>query len=102
MFKLNGYKAIFNNNYELMSDHMHCRFGKWVNSDGKELFGKTSAYKDIELPHKTVHNAINDALKCIEKRTCLSEVDYVESKFKEAEKAGNDLFKILNIMIDEV
>ncbi|SFP11132.1 Chemoreceptor zinc-binding domain-containing protein [Hydrogenimonas thermophila] len=102
IFKLNGYKAIFNNNYELMSDHMHCRFGKWVNSDGKELFGKTSAYKDIELPHKTVHNAINDALKCIEKRTCLSEVDYVESKFKEAEKAGNDLFKILNIMIDEV
>lgn len=102
IFKLNGYKAVFNNNYEPMSDHTNCRFDKWVNSDGKKIFGKTSAYKDIELPHKTVHNSINDAIKCIQKGTCLSEVNYVVSKFKEAEKASSKLFKILNIVIDEV
>lgn len=38
-----------------VSDHHHCRFGKWYYSTGKELYGKLPEFQAIAEPHRRVH-----------------------------------------------
>ncbi len=38
-----------------LSDHTQCRLGKWYYSIGKEKFSDSKAYKDLEEPHKRIH-----------------------------------------------
>ncbi|MCU7795661.1 MAG: CZB domain-containing protein [Candidatus Thiodiazotropha sp. (ex Myrtea spinifera)] len=44
-------------------DHHSCRLGKWYYEGiGKEAFGHTQAFRDLETPHMEVHNAGHSAL----------------------------------------
>jgi len=98
-FKVKGYKSVFDNKHQKLATHTECRFGKWVQGKGKERFGETSEYRNIENPHKKVHESINNALECVLKGTCLSDISYVENCFKNAEDASNELFDVLKNML---
>ena len=37
--------------------HTTCRLGKWYAGAGKEVFGNTRAYLELEAPHKNVHES---------------------------------------------
>jgi len=46
-----------NKQSDAISDHHHCRLGKWYyEGEGQECFSKLSGYKNIEQPHQEVHN----------------------------------------------
>ena len=102
LFKINGYRTVFNNEEKLLSDHHNCRFGKWYESDGKKLFGKTKAYAKIVTPHKLVHQNINDAigLNVSENRNSDTDKKIIDD-FSKTEEITMELFTILDEMLDE-
>lgn len=93
-FKQNGYSRFFNQNSEKMGDHHGCRFGKWYVSNGKESFGKTSAYAKIAAPHEAVHTNINSAIVA-------QNADLAAQRFSTAESASKQLFALLNEMLGQ-
>ena len=101
LFKVEGYKGVLNNKENELSNHKNCRFGKWVEASGKDMFSVTKSFNKIETPHKKVHNSVNEALECIKNGSCLSDINYVKNLFSEAEKASQELFEILNNMLNE-
>ncbi len=52
VFKVKRYKGVFDNKHQQIGDYHSCRFGKWVASKGKEIFGKTVSFKNIKLRTK--------------------------------------------------
>ncbi|XXF43022.1 CZB domain-containing protein [Sulfurimonas sp. NW9] len=59
LFKSNAYSAVLNEDANKeFPDHKHCRMGQWYFSTGKERFGNTSAFKKMDAPHATVHDAV--------------------------------------------
>jgi len=101
LFKVQGYKGVFSSNPVELSDHTSCRLGKWYASTGQDNFGQTSAYKELEAPHKIIHEEINKALKCIRDGNCLNDINYVLGLFTNAEKASQDVFECINKMLEE-
>jgi methyl-accepting chemotaxis protein len=101
LFKVQGYKGVFSTTHEQLSTHTNCRLGKWYDGAGKENFGQTSAYKELEVPHKIIHEEINKALKCIAEGSCLNDINYVLGLFDNAEKASQNVFACINKMLKE-
>lgn len=64
VYKQEIYKIMMNlsNNQEL-STHTGCRLGKWYyEGEGKQKYSKLKGFKELETPHKNVHNFGHDAL----------------------------------------
>ena len=101
LFKVDGYGSIFDTEHKELSNHINCRLGKWYEGIGKENFSTTSAYKQMEAPHKVVHESINKAIACVKNGSCLDDIYYVINLFEEAEEASNTLFSLLNQMLHE-
>jgi methyl-accepting chemotaxis protein len=101
LFKVIGYKGVFTGKAESMGDHLNCRLGKWYATIGKEYFGDTQAYKELETPHKAVHEEINKALECIRSGECLSDINYVLNLFKNSEEASQLVFSTINKMLEK-
>lgn len=45
------------------SDHRSCRLGKWSTAEGANMFANNSAFKQLEQPHKQVHDSGVAAIK---------------------------------------
>ncbi|WP_458701671.1 CZB domain-containing protein [Sulfurospirillum sp. 1307] len=101
LFKVHGYQGVFSDKTVELSDHTTCRLGKWYQKEGRENFAKTSSYKNLEAPHKEIHEEINNALACIQSGECLNDINYVLSLFKNAEEASKKVFESLNNMLKE-
>lgn len=100
-FKANAYNAMFNNKGLQLSDHHSCRLGKWYDNQAKELFGNSPSYSKLERPHESVHYHAQKALDCVRNGTCLSDISDVLEDFKTVESSSEELFKILDAMIEE-
>ena len=102
LFKINGYRTVFNNEEKALSDHHSCRFGKWYEGAGKELFGKTSSYPQIKIPHQTVHTNINEAiaLNVSDNRNADTDKKIIDD-FAKTEAVSMELFAILDAMVEE-
>ena len=101
LFKVNAYNGVFNNKDQELSDHHHCRFGKWMNDIGKKLFSDTPTYSQIEQPHSEVHNNAIEALKCVKTGVCLQDISVVIEHFNKAEEESKKLFVLIDQMINE-
>ncbi|MBU0631263.1 CZB domain-containing protein [bacterium] len=103
LFKAKGYKSIFNLKIEdEFADHHSCRLGKWSDGGkGKEIFGNTQSFKKLETPHKTVHDNILAAIKCVTAGTCAQEAKNIITYFKDAENASRDVINTLDAMLNE-
>lgn len=101
LFKVEGYKGVFSSSHDELSSHTNCRLGKWYEATGKENFGQTTGYKNLEAPHKIIHDQVNTALKCIKDGSCLNDINYVLGLFENAEKASKDVFTCINQMLSE-
>ncbi len=70
-----------------VSDHRHCRLGKWYYSEGKELYGQDRSFTDLEKPHAEVHRLARETVE----------------KFNQGDKAGaSALIEQLGIPSSEV
>jgi methyl-accepting chemotaxis protein len=101
LFKVNAYDAVFNAKDIELANHRSCRFGKWKNEQGRDLFGTTKAYGMIDAPHEKVHDNAIAAIECVNNGNCLADISKVVNHFKEAESASNELFEILDGMLKE-
>jgi chromosome segregation ATPase len=102
LFKINTYDGIFNHKDITLKDHHSCRFGQWLASSGKEVFGKTQSFRQIDAPHQTVHNNSIAALECLKTGQCLQDINKMIGYFEAVEKASRELFEILDTMVSEV
>ncbi|BDX08505.1 methyl-accepting chemotaxis protein [Planctobacterium marinum] len=39
------------------ADHTSCRLGKWYQSSGREIFGRSKTFSDLDSPHAEVHKS---------------------------------------------
>lgn len=99
LFKVNAYDGVFNNKDVVLENHHQCRFGKWKEAKGRELFGHTASFKAIDSPHSTVHKNAIAAVECVKSGTCLQDINVVINYFKEVEKASKELFITLDEMV---
>jgi hypothetical protein len=99
LFKIAGYQGVFDDDHSELGNHINCRLGKWYSTTGKEHFGHTEAYRQLETPHKKVHDGVNSALECVRTGTCLHDISVVINHFESAEEASVEVFKLINQML---
>lgn len=67
VFKFNIYKAFMGHseiNPAEIADHHSCRLGKWYyEGDGHACFSRLHGYREVEAPHKSVHDAGKEAIE---------------------------------------
>ncbi len=103
-FKINGYKAIFNEDMEAkFAGHHDCRLGKWYDTGtGKQLFSQYASYPKIEPPHQEVHDNIIAGHALMKQHgnahDCL---DDIYKYFQAAELASDDVVKYLDGLAEE-
>jgi methyl-accepting chemotaxis protein len=108
LFKRSAFDAIVDkNSHAHFEDHMSCRLGKWYSGDGQVRFGDTESFKMLIQPHKIVHDNVIDAVKILKKIELRGdglqpeERDYIVEKFKEVENASEQLFTLMDRVIEE-
>jgi len=103
VFKIGAYSSAFEN--KIMGefgDHHSCRLGKWYDSgDGRKFFSDTPAYRELEEPHKQVHENILKAVEIIKNGTSYKNKDEINEYFKRAEDESKKLFGIIDRMVSE-
>ncbi|DAB38666.1 MAG: hypothetical protein A2023_00905 [Sulfuricurvum sp. GWF2_44_89] len=103
LFKGRAYDAVYARKLDGgFVDHTNCRFGKWYEQgDGKKSFSAFPSYKQIQEPHKQVHDNVL-AVAEIMKTTGLSESkDLIVDRFQQVETASAKLFIIMDTMLKE-
>lgn len=101
LFKVQAYDGVFNNKDITLTHHQNCRFGQWKMLKGKELFGHTSHFTHIDVPHAKVHQHAISALECVKSGTCLNDINVVTNHFTQVEQASSELFEIIDAMVQE-
>ncbi|NPA73141.1 MAG: HAMP domain-containing protein, partial [Epsilonproteobacteria bacterium] len=103
IFKAKSNLSIFKEDDSIkVTDASECRFGKWYNSkEGKNSFGKYPSYKEIDAPHKNVHDLIKKVLQIISSGNILNKSEELINTTKEIEINSKKLFEALNRLINE-
>ncbi len=104
LFKSNAYSTVLNDDKERsFPDHKNCRMGKWYLGIGKERFGATKAFKEMDTPHATVHNMVFKNFEYVQNGTVIK-ADHpqrITENFAVMEDASQKLFKELDQMLIE-
>jgi len=83
-------------------DHHSCRLGKWYDVAGKEFFGDTQGYKDLEVPHQSVHTSFGKSLEFLRSEEGLfGHKDEIIDAFEMMENASDKLFVAMDSMLEE-
>ncbi len=102
VFKNNAYHIVLQSDdtAEIL-DHKSCRMGKWYYNEASMVFGKTTAYKEIEKPHITVHNMAFKNFEFVKDHSTLKgdHPDIIYENFSVLENSSQLLFKKLDEML---
>ena len=99
LFKVRGYKAMFEDNLgEKFVDHHHCRLGHWYeHGRGKELYHKYPDYPRLEPAHKELHDNIKNAHDVLIKHENLDRcIDQIHKYLQDAERASERVMGLLD------
>jgi len=47
-------------------DHHNCRLGKWYEGSGRDVFGDTLSFRQLETPHSKVHGSVHRMLSLMQ------------------------------------
>ena len=103
IYKNNLYQLLFgdSNNFTT-SKHTECRLGKWYDTGlGKEEFSATKSYASLDKPHSIVHDEANLLAEECAGNSVVCSKAVIENKVKLIEDASEDVFKILDQMLEE-
>ena len=104
LFKSKAYSTILEEDQSaVFSDHKHCRMGEWYANMGKERFGHTKAFAEMDKPHAIVHDMVMKNFEYVKEGSTLK-FDHpakLTENFSVMEKASHELFKKLDMMIEE-
>ncbi len=102
IFKSTAYSAVLNSHADkTFVDHKNCRMGKWYSNEGKEKFGETKAFQEMDSIHASVHDSVLRNHKFVKDGTVLK-ADHpkiISKNFKEMEDSSDELFKKLDEMV---
>jgi len=104
LFKSNAYSAILNEDKErAFPDHHNCRMGQWYTGLGKERFGHTRAFKEMDTPHATVHNMVFKNMQYVQDATVVKydHPKIITQNFAVMEDSSAVLFSKLDEMLEE-
>ena len=104
IFKSKGYATVLDEDADAsFADHKHCRLGLWYLEAGKERFGMTKSFQQIDKPHATVHSSLFKNLEFVKNKTvALGEnPKIILENFKTMENASNELYILLDNIISE-
>jgi len=104
LFKSNAYAAVLNEDSQMtFSDHTSCRMGKWYQGIGKERFGKTKAFKEMDAPHAIVHDSVFKNSVFVQEGVTLKYENpkIITKNFSKMEDASELLFIKLDKMLEE-
>lgn len=104
IFKSNAYTAILDSDkLAVFADHKNCRMGKWYLGIGKERFGKTKSFTEMDAPHELVHNSVFKNLEYVKDDSTLKygNPKLIVENFTAMEEASQVLYVKLNTMLDE-
>lgn len=86
-------------------DSHECNLGKWYDNEGSKRFSKTDAYAKVATPHALVHQYANANLIYLDKEnnleTIINDSELILSNFENMENASNELFPLLDNMLNE-
>jgi methyl-accepting chemotaxis protein len=101
LYKSDALAHVEREEYKQFTSDKDCRFGHWYNEDAKEQYGHTKTYKDIALPHKAVHDTVLDTFKLLQNANLSEHHKEVLENFISMEKASDELFELMDKMLDE-
>ncbi|RUM68629.1 MAG: chemotaxis protein [Sulfurospirillum sp.] len=103
VYKANIYNTVLydDGNTSPRVTHNDCRFGKWYNTEGKTMFGKSQTFKAIDAVHAKVHGAANKNIAITDKPLTKDVIPQLLENFKEMEQASDTLFSQLDQMNHE-
>jgi Methyl-accepting chemotaxis protein (MCP) signalling domain/Chemoreceptor zinc-binding domain len=86
IFKFEVYKVLFGLSHKSLQDfasHTQCRLGKWYyEGEGQGCFSRLPGYREIEQPHRIVHQSAQAALQAHQNRelqTMINEIGTMEN-----------------------
>ncbi len=102
VFKLSAYESVFNENTKYtFSSHTECRFGKWIATNGKNVYAKAPSFSKINAPHKEVHTNISQIPELVKSGSVVN-ADKIIKAFSNSEKYSKELFEILDNITQEL
>lgn len=104
VFKSRAYSTVLESDESAtFGDHKNCRMGKWYLGIGQERFGDTKAFKDMDAPHATVHEAVFKNLEFVKNHSTLKydHPKQIVENFTTMENASSELFVKLDDMLEE-
>ena len=78
-----------------LASHMSCRLGKWYYSPEGKVLANTAAYREIEGPHKIVHECGIEAVK----RYNEGDIDGALELYNKVDEASRDVVRLLDQLI---
>jgi len=102
IYKANGYLAVFKDDRQKeLSNSASCRFGKWYNGEGQDVFVSYPSFSKIKAPHEGVHGSIQKALEILKSGQAVEQSEQVKGHFDTAESDSKELFTLLTKLIQE-
>lgn len=104
LFKSTAYTAVLDADAEkTFVDHKNCRLGKWYLGVGKEHFGHTKAFAEIDPLHAEIHNAVFRNQVFTQEKSVLKNKnpEIIVKNFIDMENASDKLFAKLDEMVEQ-
>ena len=95
LWKWNIYNLLLGVNtmsQDALTSHTTCRLGKWYYSDMSALFKEREAFKQLEEPHKRVHDCAKAAMEAHE----AGRLDDANEALANLEKASSEVIDLLS------
>ena len=101
LFKADALSHVQKDNPKKFDNHNACRFGKWYTTDGESQFGHSKSFKDIAVPHKIVHDSVLNTFSLLQNGNMLNHEEQIKTNFITMESASNELFTLMDNMLEE-
>ena len=103
LFKINGYKAILNEDKEMqVVTHKDCRLGKWYDTGiGKESFSHLSDYASLESPHAGVHESFKNAIAILKEKGIEGNADEILAFLAKGEESSEKVIEVLDKLLSQ-
>ncbi|MDD5372880.1 MAG: methyl-accepting chemotaxis protein [Sulfurimonas sp.] len=104
IYKSTAYSSVLSSHSDkAFVDHKNCRMGKWYLGIGKDKFGHTKSFVELDSVHAKVHDSVLKNQEFVKNGTVLK-ADHpktIYENFHEMENASGILFKKLDDMVEE-
>jgi len=106
IFKSEAYTAVTNAKADenvLSKDHHACAFGKWYEGEASKMFKDNRTFAKMDKYHALFHNSISQNLVFVKngQKSLKENAKTVLENFAKAEEASNDLFALMDQLVEE-